>query len=200
MKFPPEVYTPKEIQSLISACGFGITGFRNRAVLVVLWRSGVRIQEALSLTLPDVDEKDGTLRIRSGKGGKYRVVAMDSGGFGVLGRWIEVRKDRINPPRGIPIFCTTKGKPMGPDYFRKLFPRLRRIAKLEKRVHAHGFRHTHATELAMENVPVPVISAQLGHTNIATTVRYLARIAPSKVVEAIRARESWDVTPRSPKQ
>jgi integrase len=59
-------------------------------------------------------------------------------------------------------------------------------------VHAHGLRHTHAYELMMEGVPIPIIQRQLGHTSLATTDVYLSHIAPKQVIEAIASRE-WTV-------
>lgn len=190
-KRPPEVYTPAEIRKLMKACGRGVTGVRNRALLAVLWRSGARIAEALALTLADLDEAKGTLRVRRGKGNKYRTIGLDSDGYAVLRGWLDVRRAKVQPKRSSPVFCTLDGAAVSPAYVRQLLPRLQARADMAKRVHAHGFRHTHATELAMEGVPLPVIAAQLGHTNITTTVRYLARIAPKQVVDAIRKRESW---------
>ena len=57
------------------------------------------------------------------------------------------------------------------------------------RVHPHGLRHTHAAELAAENVPINVIQAQLGHSNAATTSRYIQHIAPQQLINTIRKRE-----------
>jgi integrase len=70
-----------------------------------------------------------------------------------------------------------------------LLPRLGRLAGIEKRVHAHGLRHAHAAELRAEGVDVAVISRQLGHTSILTTIRYLDHLAPAAVLEAMRGRE-----------
>jgi integrase/recombinase XerD len=63
-------------------------------------------------------------------------------------------------------------------------PRLARRAGIEKRVHPHGLRHTHAAELALEGQPMNLIQAQLGHSSLATTSRYLAHIAPAELVHA----------------
>ncbi len=79
-------------------------------------------------------------------------------------------------------------------YFRALFPRLAKKAGIEKRVHAHGLRHTHAFELACEGHPLHLIQAQLGHSSLATTDRYLRHLAPRQVIEVMQSR-SWD--PRS---
>jgi len=61
-------------------------------------------------------------------------------------------------------------------------------AGIEKRVHAHGLRHTHAAELALEGKAMNLIQAQLGHSSLATTSRYLAHIAPAELVKAMQAR------------
>ena len=75
-------------------------------------------------------------------------------------------------------------------YIRVLFPRLGRQAGIANRVHAHGFRHTHAAELRAEGVDIGIISKQLGHRTIATTARYLDHIAPYAVIEALHGR-TW---------
>lgn len=188
---PPEIYTPAEVRALMKACGRGASGVRNRALIALLWRSGARISEALALVPGDLDAGAGTIRIRHGKGDRYRTIGLDADGFEVVSSWLAVRAQRVRPKRGARVFCTLAGGPVSPEYVRKLLPRLRSRAGMTKRVHAHGFRHTHATELAMEGVPVPVIGAQLGHTNITTTVRYLARIAPKAVIDVIQSRRAW---------
>ncbi len=77
---------------------------------------------------------------------------------------------------------------MGDAYVRVLLPRLGRKAGIDKRVHAHGLRHTHAAQLRVEGVDIGIISKQLGHRSIATTARYLDHIAPQQVIETIRQR------------
>ena len=76
---PPEVFTEHEMRALIAACSTrGVTGHRNRALLAVLWRTGVRISEALELRPHDVDFKNGTVRVRLGKGLKPRTTVPPS--------------------------------------------------------------------------------------------------------------------------
>jgi integrase len=65
-------------------------------------------------------------------------------------------------------------------------------AGIDKRVHAHGLRHTHAAELAEEGYPVNFIQDQLGHASLAVTDRYLRHIAPAARIEAIQRRE-WSL-------
>jgi site-specific recombinase XerD len=76
-----------------------------------------------------------------------------------------------------------------PTYVRGLLPRLAAKAGIEKRVHAHGLRHTHAAELMREGVALNVIQKQLGHASVAVTSAYLDHIAPREVVETMKKRE-----------
>ncbi|MCL4743302.1 MAG: tyrosine-type recombinase/integrase [Phycisphaerales bacterium] len=106
----------------------------------------------------------------------------------MLGVWLDARA-RLGLNGRSPVFCTARGEPVTSSYVRRLLASLGARAGIEKRVHAHGLRHTHAAELRAEGVDIGIISKQLGHRSIATTARYLDHIAPWAVVEAIRGRE-----------
>lgn len=160
---------------------------------MLLYRTGLRISEALALRLADVDVAAGTIRVLHGKGDRARTVGVDAAALDVLGVWIERRQALDLPARG-PLFCTLKGRPLATSYIRALMPRLALRAGIGKRVHAHGFRHTLASELRREGVDIAVISKQLGHATIATTSVYLDHIAPAEVVETIRRRR-WHAEP-----
>jgi integrase/recombinase XerD len=88
------------------------------------------------------------------------------------------------------LLCTLEGQPLKDSYVRALLHRLARKARIEKRVHPHGLRHTYAAELAMEGFPVNLIQQQLGRTNLATTDRYLRHISPSELAHGIQ-RRTW---------
>src|SRR4051794_11915008 len=80
-RFPPEVLTPIEVAAMLDACSKRLTGIRNRAMLVMLWRAGLRITETLRLLPKDLDAVQGSIRILNGKGGKSRTVGMDPAAF-----------------------------------------------------------------------------------------------------------------------
>ena len=175
---PPEVFTEHEVRALIAACSTrGVTGHRNRALLAVLWRTGVRISEALELRPHDVDFKNGTVRVQLGKGLKPRTTVLsDLDALPLVERWLEERGKLQAVGPGAPLFCTLKGTPTDPSYARHLLPRLAKRAGLERRVHPHGLRHTHAADLALAGVPVLAIQQQLGHHSLTTTAGYLRRV------------------------
>ena len=80
-RLPPEVLTNDEVLRLIDACSNTPTGLRNRALIAVLYRAGLRVSEALDLYPKDVDAAAGTIRVLHGKGDRSRVVGIDAGGF-----------------------------------------------------------------------------------------------------------------------
>ena len=190
-RFPVEVLTQREVLALMAACSARApTGVRNRALIAVLWRAGVRISEGLALAVKDVDREAGTLAVLHGKGDRRRVVGLDPTALAVLERWLEVRAKRVRRPRAAPVFCTLDGGSLQPQYVRALLPRLAEKAGIDKRVHAHGLRHAHASELVMEGTPLSIVQAQLGHASLAATERYVRHLAPADLVRALQER-AW---------
>src|SRR3954471_13651784 len=82
-------------------------GLRMRGLIVVLWRAGLRIHEALALSEADLDPRRGAALVRRGKGGRRREVGMDDWAWEQLERWLAVR---ITLPVG-PLFCVLTGRP-----------------------------------------------------------------------------------------
>lgn len=198
LKYPAEILTPAEIGRLMQACARrGPSGVRNRALIVVLWRGGLRAGEALELELRDVDAAAGTLTIRHGKGNRRRVVGLDPPAFVVLEHWIEVRR-KLGVPRGAKVFCSITapniGRPLSGSYWREAIKKLGVKAGIEKRVHSHGLRHTHAVELMREGVPGLIISRQLGHSSLRVTQHYMDHLEPGEVVEVMQGRQ-WPELP-----
>ena len=139
--------------------------------------------------MKDFDPDAGTLVVQRGKGGKRRVVGVDSGTAALVGRWLDVRRRRgIN---GRTLFCSVQGRPMDQSYVRHLLPRLARKAGVERRVHAHGLRHAFAVELMRTGAPLYAVRDALGHADVRTTNIYLSRAGAHEAVDAMRHRE-WD--------
>jgi len=185
---PVEILEVGEVLALVTACSSRApSGIRNRALLLTLWRAGLRISEALALKPRDLDRVQGSIQVLRGKGGKARTVGLDPMAFAVIDRWLDVRAKKELPSTA-PLFCTLQGQELKPSYVRALLPRLARKAGLSKRVHAHGLRHTFAAELAREGVPMNQIQKQLGHSSLAVTSRYLDHISPTELLETIASR------------
>lgn len=193
-KFPAEILTREEMSRLLAACSRrGPAGLRNRALIVAMWRGGLRIAEALALKRKDVDLDAGTITVLHGKGDRARTVGIDPDALAVIEHWIQLRR-KLGIGPASPLFCTisgeTAGRPLWTGYVREMLKKTARKASIEKRVHPHGLRHTHAAELAREGVPVHVIRRQLGHSSLATTERYIDHLTPMEVVRVMQQR-TW---------
>lgn len=149
----------------------------------------LRISEALALEPEDIDLDAGAIRVLHGEGNRPRTVGIDASACSMVAPWLE-RRASLGISRASTVFCMADGRRLVSSYVRVMLPRLGRRAAIEKRVHAHGLRHTHAAELRTECLDIGIISKQLGHRSIATTARYLDHIALHTVVEAMRVR-SW---------
>jgi integrase/recombinase XerC len=203
-RFPGEVYEPEEILALLNAIpGRTTTGLRDRALFTVLWRTGMRISEALNLREIDLHESTGYIRIRRGrKNDRGRDVVMfgsadsDSYGWDQLRPWLRKREE-LGIPRAAPVFCVhsapTRGKRLGDAQVRASLQRYVRAAGLQGRFHLHGFRHTLAAELYRGDVKLTRIKHQLGHSSLAITQTYLETVlgVPEAIDELSQHRPSW---------
>lgn len=195
-RFPVEVLTPEEVLALVDAqVRSGPTAFRNRALIVLLWRSGLRVAEALALMPEDIAVSDHgvVITVLQGKGAKRRVAVMERDAWRYIEAWLEARSKLIGLPPGAPLFCTTrgaaKGLPVNDSSVREMLKHAARKAGIAKRVHPHGLRHTHAYELSMEDIPVRLIQMQLGHQDLAMTAHYIDHLNPKHLIERMGARQ-----------
>ncbi len=189
--YAPEVLTCEEAHSLLAACGRSATGLRNRSLLVVLWRAGLRVGEALALRPSDLDPAAGTLRVPRGKTG-HRTVGLDPEALALVEQWTTHRRAALGLGGRRPLFCTLRGRALQPSYVRSMLRRLATRAALERRVHPHALRHTLAAELLREGASVRHIQLQLGHSDLSTTATYLESIQPLELVEMARSRPRWN--------
>jgi site-specific recombinase XerD len=187
-KYPAEVLTADEVQALMGACSArSASGIRNRALIALLYRSGLRVSEIVALRPADVDLRKHSVRVLHGKGDKATTRGFHPSCDDALARWIDTRKG-LGLKNG-PLFGTLAGGPVSDQYVRNLLHRLGRQAGIEKRVHPHGLRHTYAVELERAGVPVSQISKLLGHSSIAVTSRYLDHLSNAAAIEALEAVE-----------
>lgn len=188
-KFPAEILSPEEVRQLLYAPNDRYpTGLRNRALIATLYGAGLRIQEALDLRPTDIDVEERSIRILHGKNDKARFAGIDQGALLHVVRWIDARRARGT--RGKTLFCTLAGAPLNQRYVRAMLGRMATRAGIDKRVHPHGLRHTHATELERAGFTVTEIQQQLGHTHLNTTAIYLNHISPSARISKIGERRS----------
>ncbi len=188
--YPADPPSISEIVAVMKACDDTLAGQRLRALIVLLWRSGLRISEALSLGEQDLNERENTILVRRGKGGKRRLIGMDDWGWTEIRPWLEVRKTL---PVGtvFPIVLgASAGKKWSASGARSALRHAASRSEVRRRINPHSFRHAHAVELAREGMSIHLIQRQLGHANLGVTAIYLASIGNGEVIEAIGARRA----------
>lgn len=194
-RFPPSPLSPFEIERLLSVVGNGATAKRNVAAIVLMWRGGARCAESLSVRRCDFEaDDDGNAVVRilypkgAGRGKRPRVLGLGKRSVERILPWIATR-DAMGISDTAPLCCTLAGKQVSTQYFRELLPRLATRAGIDRRVHAHAFRHTFAFECVQEGQSVPWISKALGHSSITTTLTYLNHLAPADVIDGMQERD-----------
>jgi site-specific recombinase XerD len=167
------------------------TGTRNYAIVMMLYRAGLRVQELCNLTLPDINFDTGLIYVQQGKGNKDRYVPMDKDNIKALKKWLEIR-----PEEGDYLFCTRKNGQLDQRYVRDLCYRLSEKAgiyiqdgKEKKPVSPHKFRHTCFSELLREGTcNIREIQQLAGHKSLDTTMIY-THVIMDEVQKKIIARK-----------
>ena len=175
---------------MMRAAGDRADGQRLRALIVLLWRAGLRIGEALDLKESDLDSARGAILVRRGKGGKRREVGMDRWAWRQLEPWLQAR---ARFPIGA-LLCVIHGPTAGrhwePSAARKQLRHAAAAAGVRRRFAPHQLRHAHAVEMAHEGVPLVVIQRQLGHANLGITSIYLQGIDSAEIIDTVHGRPS----------
>jgi site-specific recombinase XerD len=177
-------------RAVMRTAGDAAHGQRLRGLIVIMWRAGLRIQEALALAEGDLDHRRGSLLVRRGKGWRRREVGMDSWGWEQLQPWIEMRRELPVGPLLCVINGTTRGRHWSPAAARAELRRTAAAAEVRRRFAPHQLRQGHAVEMAREGVPLIVIQRQLGHSNLGITSVYLQGIDSGEIIETVYARRA----------
>jgi integrase/recombinase XerD len=169
----PNYLSERRVDDLLSAPGSEkATGVRDRAMLDVLYASGARVSELISLRLADYDEKAGTLRI-TGKGDKQRIVPVGRQAIASLARYLESERSRLLKGRISPyLFVTAQGSAMTRQGFWKLLRIHGKAAGIYHHLSPHVLRHSFATHLLEGGADLRSVQAMLGHSDIGTTQIY----------------------------
>lgn len=148
---------------------------RNRAILLTLYGGGLRISEACGLRWRDMAARDNTGQATIfGKGGKTRAVILPAS------VWRALEAIRGAAMADAPVFLSAKGGALDPSQVHRIVKAAAARAGLSINVSAHWLRHAHASHALDAGASLPLVQATLGHSNMATTGRYLhARPAES---------------------
>jgi integrase/recombinase XerC len=142
---------------------------RNKAMIMLLYASGLRVSELTGLNLGDLDLKNGLVRIL-GKGKKYRIVPVGNKTKAILYKYFLYRREF--QPRGEALFVTKSGKRIQDRMVRYIINVYINELAIQKKVSPHTLRHTFATHLLDNGANIRVIQEMLGHSSLSTTQIY----------------------------
>jgi len=169
----PTFLTLEEIERLLNAPDLSTPqGQRNRALLELLYASGLRVSEVISLNLAQVDLDTGEIRVR-GKGSKERITLMGKPAINALTTYLNQGRPKLLSTRGSSaLFLNRYGGRLTERSVQKTLGKYAKIANVGKRVHPHMLRHTFATHLLDGGADLRVVQELLGHANLSSTQIY----------------------------
>ncbi|HLP80942.1 MAG TPA: site-specific tyrosine recombinase XerD [Nitrosomonas sp.] len=173
MRSLPESLTEKEVDLLLSAPDLNQPlGLRDRAMLEVLYASGLRVSELINLKYSQVGMDMGVLRVM-GKGRKERLAPLGEESLDWLNRYTKgARPTLLNGIVTDTIFVTTRGAAMTRQAFWYLIKRYAQLVGINKKLSPHTLRHAFATHLLNHGADLRVVQLLLGHADISTTQIY----------------------------
>jgi integrase/recombinase XerD len=169
----PKALTEEQVEALLAApdCGSDL-GLRDRAMVELLYATGLRVTELVGLKLVEISLVDGLVRV-TGKGQKERVVPVGEEACLWLERYLgQARPALLKGRSADALFVTRQGRSMTRQMFWKLIRRYALQADIRAPLSPHGLRHAFATHLLNHGADLRVVQMLLGHADISTTQIY----------------------------
>lgn len=169
----PKTLTESEVEALLGAPDTTtLLGLRDRTMLEVLYATGLRVSELVSLTVTQVNLQQGVIRV-TGKGNKERLVPLGDEALSWLERYLaEARISLLNGQACDALFVTQRREAMTRQAFWYMIKRHAGNAAIEKALSPHTLRHAFATHLLNHGADLRVVQMLLGHSDLSTTQIY----------------------------
>lgn len=173
------VLSEEEVEALMAACNHGVSGGRDRALISLTYKCGLRVSEALGIMPSDLNWKDGEIRVREGKKGAGGDLSpLTSSCKPEIDYWLSVREKLGISSRSV-LFCTISqgektesGQRLHRNHLNNLLKRLAKKAGIEKPVSPHVLRRSCATHLLAGGMGLNLVQCHLRHKSIASTIVY----------------------------
>ncbi len=146
-------------------------GLRDKAIIEMIYATGVRVSELVTLKLSDVDLSGGEVRVL-GKGRKERIVLLGSHSIGALRRYLNEVRLTLNKRKSKLLFISRQGTPLSGRSIQRIISLYSRQAGIGRRVTPHTLRHTFATHLLSGGADLRTVQELLGHSSLSTTQMY----------------------------
>lgn len=170
-KLPTFLYQKEIIELLESAAGSTVFDLRDRAILEVLYSTGIRVSELVGINLTDVDYTSGIVHVL-GKGNKERFVPIGSYAIAAIEKYLDRRHELLKKNQSEALFLNGKGSRLTSRGVRLIMNKYTRKIVLSKHVSPHTLRHTFATHLLDAGADLRFVQELLGHASLATTQIY----------------------------
>lgn len=181
----PESLSQQEVEALLHAPDVkDAVGLRDRAMLELLYASGLRISELVGLAAVNVNFRQGLVRV-TGKGGKERLVPMGEAAQNWLSRFLEEGRDKLAPGGCSVMFPSNRGRMMTRQTFWYAIKRYAARAGIEKSISPHTLRHAFATHLVNNGADLRAVQMMLGHSDLSTTQIY-THVARERLKSVVR--------------
>ncbi len=169
----PKFLSVEEVDRILGApFGESPEGIRNRAMMELIYATGLRVSELVSLTVDDINFQKGFLKTM-GKGKKERIVPIGKSALKALGDYLESGREPMRKGRSAQaLFLTRRGRRMSRQMFWNLVRSVTRKAGILKEVSPHVLRHSFATHLIQRGADLRSVQSMLGHSDISTTQIY----------------------------
>jgi len=173
------VYTEDEVRRILHAIPAvpgrcrgeeAFLNLRDRAIIELLYSTGLRRSELAGLDIDDVDMRRGEILVRNGKGGKERIVPAGEKALSSLCRYLDERLKIL--PREEALFVSREKRRITPEYLSERIRMWKEKAHVTSQGCTHAFRHSFASHLIARGAPIEAIRRLLGHARIGTTTRY----------------------------
>ena len=168
----PKTLTEDDVEALLTAPAADALGIRDRAMLELLYATGMRVSELVGLQLSQINQNQGVVRV-TGKGNKERLTPLGEEALDWLQRYLlEARPALIKGRICNELFVTNRGAGMTRQAFWYLIKRYAKRADIDKTISPHTLRHAFATHLLNHGADLRVVQLLLGHTDLSTTQIY----------------------------
>lgn len=179
----PTYLTNEEVDTLLSMPEEkSHRGLRDKAMLEVMYASGLRVSELLTLKRENINFQQGLVRVL-GKGAKERIIPLGDYALSVVALYINNVRYYYEKDDKKTIFLNTNGKPLSRQYFFKMIKAYAAEAGISKNISPHSLRHAFATHLLENGAELIAVQAMLGHSNIATTQIY-TYVSTKRIISA----------------